>query len=122
LLGGYGYYVGWPVAIVLLASPFVLPVVIGSMMDRRITPLKALQYILMIPMFVVMQVLLWALMFVLYVGPFCLPLLVLGKDNWLSYILGAALVILTVKYLGTKIENVFESVVDKLTSILPEID
>jgi len=47
--------------------------------------------------------------------------LVIG-DYWFSYLLGIVLVILTVKYLGDKVKDLFEKVADKLTSILPDID
>jgi len=120
-LGAYGYYVGWPVAIVLLASPLVLPIVGGAMVDRRITPLKALQYLWMIPLFVILQLLLWAMVLLTYIGPLYLPVLVIG-NYWFSYLLGIVLVILTVKYLGDKVKDLFENVADKLTSILPDID
>jgi hypothetical protein len=120
-LGAYGYYVGWPIAIVLLASPVILPIVGGAMVDRRITPLRALQYLWMIPLFVIMQLLLWAMALLTYVGPLYLPVLVIG-DYWFSYLLGVVLVILTVKYLGQKINDLFESVTDRLTSFLPDID
>jgi len=120
-LGAYGYYVGWPVAIVLLASPLVLPIVGGAMVDRRITPLKALQYLWMIPLFVILQLLLWAMVLLTYIGPLYLPVLVIG-NYWFSYLLGIVLVILTVKYLGDKVKDLFEKVADKLTSILPDIE
>src|SRR5262245_58608379 len=120
-LGAYGYYAGWPVAVVLLGSPIILPVVVGGMMDRRITPLKALQYLWMIPLLVILQLLLWAMVLLTFIGPLYLPVLVIG-NYWFSYLLGIVLVILTVKYLGDKVKDLFENVADKLTSILPDID